>query len=241
MKLSTKPLILSALVLSALAAPAAAEVSANFGATSNYIWRGVTLSNEGPAIYGGLDYSHDSGIYAGLWQSSEGGAQRTSEITLPNNAILKTVTDTGTGGGETDLYAGYSTEFSGVSIDVGFITYMYLQDENSRNSDLNGDGTIDDALDFSEIYASVGFGPVSASVANDSANKITYTTLSAEFAGVSATFGNIATDGGAGDYTHFDLSYSPADSLTLGLSKNDMAGDDQPRLYVSYGIDFEVK
>jgi len=204
MKLSTKPLILSALVLSALAAPAAAEVSANFGATSNYIWRGVTLSNEGPAIYGGLDYSHDSGIYAGLWQSSEGA----------------------TGSSETDFYAGFSTEFSGVSVDVGAIAYKYLQN---------------DAADFNEIYASVGFGPVSASIANDSENKITYTTLSAEFAGVSATFGSIATDGGAGDYTHFDLSYSPADSLTLGLSKNDMAGDDQPRLYVSYGIDFEVK
>jgi len=219
MKLSTKPLILSALVLSALAAPAAAEVSANFGATSNYIWRGGSLSNEGPAIFGGLDYSSDAGIYAGVWQSSEGF----------------------TGSAETDLYAGFSTEFSGVSVDVGFITYMYLQDENSRNSDLNGDGTIDDALDFNEIYASVGFGPVSASVANDSANKNMYFSVSGEFAGVSATFGSYAFDDSTSDYTHFDLSYSPADSLTLGLSKSDIDGDDSPRLYVSYGIDFEVK
>jgi len=204
MKLSTKPLILSALVLSALAAPAAAEVSANFGATSNYIWRGGSLSNEGPAIYGGLDYSHDSGIYAGLWQSSEGF----------------------TGSAETDLYAGFSTEFSGVSVDVGAISYMYLQA---------------DTFNFNEIYASVGFGPVSASVANDSANKNMYFSVSGEFAGVSATFGSYAFDDSTSDYTHFDLSYSPADSLTLGLSKSDIAGDDQPRLYVSYGIDFEVK
>ncbi|MDQ7074389.1 MAG: TorF family putative porin [Gammaproteobacteria bacterium] len=191
------------MVLSAIATPAAAEVSANFGATSNYIWRGVSLSNEGPAIYGGLDFSHDSGIYAGLWQSSEGG----------------------TGSAETDLYAGYSTEFSGVSIDVGAIAYAYPQN---------------DAANFNELYASVGFGPVSASVANDSENKTTYFTLSGEFAGISATFGSAAFDGGTGDYTHFDLSYSPADSLTLGLSKNDMDGEN-PRLYVSYGIDFEVK
>ncbi|MDQ7016110.1 MAG: TorF family putative porin [Gammaproteobacteria bacterium] len=204
MKLLHTPLILSALVLSAIATPAAAEVSANFGATSNYLWRGISLSNEGPAIYGGLDFSHESGIYAGLWQSSEGG----------------------TGSAETDLYAGYSTEFSGVSVDVGAIAYAYPQN---------------DAANFNELYASVGFGPVSASVANDSENKTTYTTLGAEYAGVSLTFGNAAFDGGAGDYTHIDLSYSPADSLTLGLSKNDIDGDDTPRLYVSYGIDFEVK
>jgi len=204
MKLSTKPLVLSALILSAIAAPAAAEVSANFGATSNYIWRGVTLSNEGPAIYGGLDYSSDAGIYAGLWQSSEGA----------------------TGSSETDFYAGYSAEFSGVSVDVGAIAYKYLQN---------------DAADFNEIYASVGFGPISASVANDSANKNMYFSVSGEFSGISATFGSYAFDDSTGDYTHFDLSYSPADSLTLGLSKNDIDGDDSPRLYVSYGIDFEVK
>jgi len=224
MKLSTKPLILSALVLSALAAPAAAEVSANFGATSNYIWRGTTLSNENPAVYGGLDYSHDSGIYAGFWQSSEGGASEAFGST---------------GGAETDLYAGFSTEFSGVSVDVGFITYMYLQDANSMGLDLDNDGNVDDAIDFNEIYASVGFGPVSASVANDSTNKDMYFSVSGEFAGVSATFGSYSYDDSNRDYTHFDLSYSPADSLTLGLSKH--SDDKSPRLYVSYGIDFEVK
>jgi len=204
MKLSTKPLILSALVLSALAAPAAAEVSANFGATSNYLWRGTSLSNEGAAVYGGLDYSHDSGIYAGFWQSSEGA----------------------TGSAETDLYAGFSTEVSGVSIDVGAISYMYLQA---------------DTFNFNEVYANVGFEPISASVAYDSANKDMYFNVSGEFAGVSATFGSYSYDNSTKDYTHFDLSYSPADSLTIGLSKNDTDTDGDPRLYVSYGIDFEVK
>ena len=38
-----------------------AALEANIGATSNYLWRGVTQSSDDGAISGGLDYSHDSG------------------------------------------------------------------------------------------------------------------------------------------------------------------------------------
>ncbi len=50
-----------------------AALEANIGATSNYLWRGVTQSSDDGAISGGLDYSHDSGLYAGTWVSSLGG------------------------------------------------------------------------------------------------------------------------------------------------------------------------
>ena len=49
-------------------------VSANVALTSDYRFRGVSLSNGDPAIQGGIDVGHDSGFYVGTWASSiEGG------------------------------------------------------------------------------------------------------------------------------------------------------------------------
>ncbi len=44
--------------------------SANIGAASNYIWRGLSQTDGGPAIQGGLDYGHASGFSAGTWVSN---------------------------------------------------------------------------------------------------------------------------------------------------------------------------
>ena len=46
-----------------------AAVEANIGATSNYVWRGVTQTNDDAAISGGVDYSDESGVYVGAWAS----------------------------------------------------------------------------------------------------------------------------------------------------------------------------
>lgn len=73
----------------ALSVPAAAEdpynISANIGAVSNYMWRGVTQTQDGAAVQGGLDFTHSSGFYLGTWASNvdfndEGGSQ---EVTIP--------------------------------------------------------------------------------------------------------------------------------------------------------------
>ena len=45
-------------------------LSANVGLFSEYVFRGITNSNEGPAIQGGFDYAHASGFYAGAWASN---------------------------------------------------------------------------------------------------------------------------------------------------------------------------
>ena len=42
------------------AGAANAEVSANVSFTTDYIFRGVSLSDENPAIQGGFDWSNDS-------------------------------------------------------------------------------------------------------------------------------------------------------------------------------------
>ncbi|MGA0936791.1 MAG: TorF family putative porin, partial [Sedimenticolaceae bacterium] len=80
-----------------------AALEANIGATSNYLWRGVTQSSDDGAISGGLDYSHDSGAYIGTWISSLGNAAANTEM---------------------DYYAGFSGETaSGIGYDLGYIYY----------------------------------------------------------------------------------------------------------------------
>ena len=79
--------------------------SANLTATSNYIWRGVTQTDDQAAVQGGLDYETDIGLYAGTWMSN--------------------VNFDGTRGFELDLYGGYGGEFQGFNYDVGLIYYVY--------------------------------------------------------------------------------------------------------------------
>lgn len=85
-----------------LTGAASAEFSANIGATSDYLFRGQSLTDHEAAISGGLDYAHDSGFYVGTWASSLGG-----------------------GTAEVDLYAGYGGAFGDLGYDISIIRYMY--------------------------------------------------------------------------------------------------------------------
>jgi len=65
-----KPIVLflglasAGLSASALAAEAASPhtLTANVGLYSQYVFRGLTQTNEDPAIQGGFDYAHSSGF-----------------------------------------------------------------------------------------------------------------------------------------------------------------------------------
>ncbi|MBT6674912.1 MAG: hypothetical protein HOB02_06780, partial [Proteobacteria bacterium] len=43
--------------------------SANVLIATEYLYRGITQTNEDPTIQGGMDYAHSSGFYAGTWAS----------------------------------------------------------------------------------------------------------------------------------------------------------------------------
>jgi uncharacterized protein (TIGR02001 family) len=56
------------LVLATLGAPAAyGEVSVNVALTSDYVWRGVSQTDENPALQAGAEYAHEIGVYFGVW------------------------------------------------------------------------------------------------------------------------------------------------------------------------------
>lgn len=84
--------------------------SANVALTNDYQFYGYSQSNEGWAIQGGFDVSHESGFYLGTWASSIDFASGASDP-----ATI-----------ELDVYGGYSGEFSnGMSYDVGAVRYGY--------------------------------------------------------------------------------------------------------------------
>ncbi len=58
-------------------APAAAPApepdftyTANIGLYSQYVFRGISQTNEKPAVQGGMDLAHKSGLYVGTWASN---------------------------------------------------------------------------------------------------------------------------------------------------------------------------
>lgn len=112
-------LALSGLVsVPALAADAPASphsFSFNVGATTDYIFRGISQSQHDPAISGGVDYSHSSGLYAGAWMSTQKWVEKTG---------IKTSSDI-----ELDIYGGYKGEAGEVGYDLGLIRYSYDGDQ----------------------------------------------------------------------------------------------------------------
>jgi uncharacterized protein (TIGR02001 family) len=114
-----KKTILSLSVAAALGAPglAAAQAAAatsphaftgNISLVSDYRFRGISQTFAKPALQGGFDYSHASGIYLGNWNSNvnEGAGFPAANL-------------------EMDFYGGWKKSFGDFGIDLGAIYYYY--------------------------------------------------------------------------------------------------------------------
>lgn len=116
-----KKTMMAGAVATALIAPnfaAAADsphtLTGNVGLFSQYIFRGLTQTDKDPAIQGGFDYSHSSGLYAGTWAS--------------NISWLRDFGGYSDGGsGEFDFYGGFKGAIgkSDFSYDLGLLYYWY--------------------------------------------------------------------------------------------------------------------
>jgi len=107
----TSVALASAVAMGTMALPitASAEVGYNAAVSSMYLWRGQDVS-QGPAISGGIDYSHDSGFYASAWASSGYTG------------------DPAVGGGyELDLWLGFAGEVGGLGYDISVWDIDYPQ------------------------------------------------------------------------------------------------------------------
>lgn len=150
---ATRKILLNSLVLAALSAPGAAMAadapasphtfSANVGLTTDYIFRGISQTSTNPAIQGGIDYAHASGLYAGVWGSNvswiaDSGAVAAGSVTM-----------------ELDTYFGIRNSFSGdFTYDVGFIRYNYLGSYTAAAGFARAD--------TDEVYGAIGYKWISA-------------------------------------------------------------------------------
>ncbi|KAA9015206.1 MULTISPECIES: TorF family putative porin [Sphingobium] len=92
-------------------------VSGSVGLVSDYRFRGVSQTDKGMAVQGGITLTHESGAYAGTWASNLSGW--------------------GTFGGsnmELDLFAGYAIPLTETTtLDVGLTWYMYPSGANKTD------------------------------------------------------------------------------------------------------------
>ncbi len=88
-------------------------LSANVTLTSDYAYRGISQTDERPAIQGGFDFEHDSGFYAGTWASSISWLHDMSEGGAPDSSM------------ELDIYGGYRHQFGDFGLDAGLLYYYY--------------------------------------------------------------------------------------------------------------------
>ncbi len=133
-------------VLAQAASPAAAPPSdhtftGNVGLFSEYRFRGISQTFGKPALQGGFDYSHSSGLYLGNWNSNVN-----SGAGFPAGNL------------EMDLYGGWKKAWGDWGLDAGFIYYYYPGSDanaasgttivNPRSAARRFNGTVDNK----EIY-----------------------------------------------------------------------------------------
>jgi hypothetical protein len=107
-------LIRSAATVAAFAAVpavATAEVSANIGWASQYVYRGIF--QESSSAFAGIDYEGESGFYVGAWGADVGQ------------------------GLETDLYFGFTGGNGDFSYTIGATGYYYTDDFDDTYQELN--------------------------------------------------------------------------------------------------------
>lgn len=128
--------------------PSAITITGNVAGVTDYRFRGLSQTNGNPAIQGGININHSSGIYAGVWSSS---------LDFPDGSASDQVY----GNQEVDLFAGWTGAVgSGLTADLGLLYYLYPSGPVGKS-------------DFFEPYASLtaALGPVTAKVGGNYAWK----------------------------------------------------------------------
>jgi uncharacterized protein (TIGR02001 family) len=224
-----KSIVLATAVASILtSAAASAELSGNAAITSNYIWRGVTQTTDQAAGQGGIDWGHDSGLYAGTWVSN---------VNFGNSDD----------GYEMDVYAGFGGEAGGLGYDLGVISYQYPITPEFNFTEVYVSGTMSVVtlgLAYTVDAASGNDGGVFDSGDMYVNGSVDFTAGKSDVSLFAGTY-MFENDGEPGvgevDYVHYGASIGK-DGFTFAVEKNDIEGGsaDNVRFVASYGIDFEL-
>jgi uncharacterized protein (TIGR02001 family) len=173
-------------------------VTFNVGASTDYVFRGVSQTDEKAQIFAGADATLGSIGYAGVWLS---------------NVDFLDSTDV-----EYDLYAGIKPVVGAVTLDLGVIRYGYTNQPSGADYDNwevklagsvpAGKATIGGAV----YYSPDGFGAADASVYYELNGSMAAT----DKLSFSGAIGRQTYDG-PGDYTTWNLGVGWALTSKLGL------------------------
>jgi uncharacterized protein (TIGR02001 family) len=121
---------------------------------SQYRFRGISQSDNKPAVQASITVAHKSGFYVSFWGSSASAGNSAVDI----------------GGTEIDIYGGYTAPISttGVTFDGGLYGYIYPGSNKPFNAN--------HSLSYYEVYGSLtkAVGPVSLKVGVNYAPKQDY-------------------------------------------------------------------
>jgi uncharacterized protein (TIGR02001 family) len=223
------------------------SVSANIGVASNYVWRGVTQTMDDPAVSGGLDYAHESGLYAGTWISNIDWGDGS-----PNY--------------ELDLYGGFGGSVNpDFSYDINGIYYAYPDGRESDFAEIGGSATwkwftlglaytvygendgglFDDGdlyyyggFEYGELPYGLGFSA--------RAGYYDFRHDAVEFDVIDATGDVVGVDSKSADYWHFGASISKdaGDFGTFSLNwdqnngNKDVGYDTDPKFWIGWNKEF---
>ncbi len=119
-------------------------LTGNIGLVSDYRFRGVSQTQQGPAVQGGLDLALANGLSFGTW---------TSNVSQWANLG---------GSQEIDLYGGYATELAGVGVSIGGISYWYPRNKQSAAGSPSNNTF--------EYYLGLSYGPLAYKISMANGN-----------------------------------------------------------------------
>ena len=118
-----KKLFLALMMLAGFTA-AHAQLTGNIGATTDYRFRGISQTQTGSTLQGGVDYAFSNGFYVGNWNSGV-----SDKVYHGSNGI------------ESDLYAGVKRKFGSVNVDAGVLQYRYAGSSSSNTTEVYASAT----------------------------------------------------------------------------------------------------
>jgi len=216
----------------------AGDLSANAAVTNNYIWRGLTQTENEAAVQGGIDYADDSGFYVGTWVSN---------VNYGAGDVFSY---------EHDVYAGYAFSAGGLDFDLGYLYYNYDDEANFDFAEVYGtvgmggfsftanllahteaDEVGDQDFGFGEaIYLSADYG---FEVAEGLELGLHVGYHDGDFAE--------AFNGNDGDYYDYNISLSKG-GFSFMISDTNVSGgadapefdNDSPKFVLSYAVDMSL-
>jgi uncharacterized protein (TIGR02001 family) len=208
-------------------------ITGNVGFFSDYSFRGLTQTMEEPAIQGGFDYAHASGLYLGTWGSNISGQEFAD------------------GSMEWDFYGGWTKAFGDFGVNVGALYYYY------PGAEITGTGETYDTVELmvggswkwvsAKIYYALtdffGQNPTTSGNFSDDSKGSMYLDLTATYPvndalSLSAHIGQQTVEGSIVDYDYIDYRIGVNylwQGFNFGLAYKDTNADEA--LYTFFKAD----